>query len=144
MSDKASALPSHRSNGLLRIFLIEDSIAVRDLIIEVIGDIPGIILTGFSDTENDAFEQLRMVPCDVLILDIQLKEGNGMSLLRSLAKTALPQENLKIIFSNNVSDAYRRLGAQYGVRFFFDKASDFPQLRSLLEQLGTDIEPLET
>jgi response regulator of citrate/malate metabolism len=123
----------------LRIFLVEDSAAVRNFIIENVADIDGIFLMGFSDTENGALEKLHGQMCDVLILDIELKQGNGMSLLRTLLKNDLQPDMLKIIFSNNVSDVYRRIGEQYGAHFFFDKASDFLQLRSLLEKLGAGV-----
>ena len=127
---------SSEANHPLRVFIVEDSVAVRDFITEILEEIHGLFLSGFSDTEDEAFDHLRGNGCDVLILDIQLKQGNGMSLLRSLARESVQPDLLKIIFSNNVSGAYRRIGQQYGVQFFFDKASQFLELRSLLERLG--------
>lgn len=121
----------------LRVFIVEDSAAVRDFIVEIMAEIQGVLLAGFSETENDALKHLRDHVCDVLILDIELKQGNGMSLLRTLARECLQPDLLKIIFSNNVSGAYRRVGQQYGVQFFFDKSSQVLELRSLLERLGT-------
>jgi DNA-binding NarL/FixJ family response regulator len=120
----------------LRVFLVEDSGAVRDLIVAELDSIPGIAWAGFSDSESDALEQLAGRPCDVLIVDIELRQGNGMSLLRKLARIESHAKNLKIIFSNNVCDAYRRAGAQYGVHHFFDKSFDLPKLRALLEGIG--------
>lgn len=125
------------ANPPLRVYIVEDSIAVRDFIAKVVGEIHGIFLGGCSDTEDGAFDYLRRHGCDVLILDIQLKQGNGMNLLRALARENVRPDPLKIIFSNHVSGAYRRVGQQYGVRFFFDKASQFLELRALLEQLGS-------
>lgn len=119
----------------IRVFLVEDSRAVRDLIVENLSDIPGLVFAGFSDAENDAFSQLRAQYFDVVIFDIELRQGNGISLLRSLYNLPTLPDNLKIIFSNNVSSAYRRVGQQYGVRHFFDKTSELPKLRQLLEQL---------
>lgn len=127
---------SHDETSPLRVFIVEDSAAVRDFIAEILEEIHGVFLSGFSDTEEDALDHLRDHGCDVLILDIQLKQGNGMSLLRALAREGVQPDLLKIIFSNNVSGAYRRIGQQYGVQFFFDKASQFLELRSLLERLG--------
>lgn len=117
-----------------RVFLVEDSLAVRDLIVENLSDIPGLEFAGFSDTESDALAQLRNQEFDVVIFDIELRLGNGISLLRSLAASS-PLKSLKIIFSNNVSGAYRRVGREYGVRHFFDKTSELPKLRLLLQEL---------
>jgi CheY-like chemotaxis protein len=75
----------------IRIFLVEDSPDVRDLLIENLQEIPGINYAGFSETENDALSRLNQDNYDVLILDIQLKQGNGMSLLQSLARASVQQ-----------------------------------------------------
>ena len=120
----------------LRVFLVEDSSAVRDLIVSELCAIPGIALAGCADSESDALQQLLGLHCDVLIVDIELKEGNGMSLLRKLRDADAHADDLKIIFSNNICDAYRRAGARYGVHHYFDKSFDLPQLRALLEPLG--------
>ncbi len=121
----------------LKIFLVEDSADVRDLIMESLAEIPGVVLAGYSDTEQDAMARLENENYDVLILDIQLRQGNGMNLLQGLARSGNRRhDELKIIFSNHVSSTYRRVGLQYGVQFFFDKSSEFTKLRSLIEKLG--------
>ncbi|HWZ48125.1 MAG TPA: response regulator [Herbaspirillum sp.] len=131
-----SAVPNRPA---IRIFLVEDSPDVRDLLIENLQEIPGIDYAGFSETENDALSRLNQDTYDVLILDIQLKQGNGMSLLQSLARASMQANALKIIFSNNVSNAYRQVGAKLGVEYFFDKSSEFLQLRQFLEHLGASV-----
>jgi DNA-binding NarL/FixJ family response regulator len=120
----------------LRVFLVEDSPAVRAFIVENVGGIEGVSIAGCSDTEIDALQKLRRQVCDVLIMDIELKQGNGMSLLRTLCNSRLQPGILKIVFSNHINGVYRRIGEQYGVHFFFDKTTDFLRLRALLEQLG--------
>ncbi|MFY0100161.1 response regulator, partial [Acinetobacter baumannii] len=70
----------------LRIFLVEDSEDVRDLIVESLSEIAGVRLVGYAETELEALRHLQQNSYDVLILDIQLKQGNGMSLLQSLAR----------------------------------------------------------
>jgi DNA-binding NarL/FixJ family response regulator len=120
----------------MRIFLVEDVPAMRDLIVSQLADIPGLYWAGFSDTEDDALTQLLAQPCDVLIVDIELKQGNGVSMLRKLFHANAHGADLKIIFSNNVCDAYRRAGQRYGVQHFLDKASQLQELHLLLEQFS--------
>jgi DNA-binding NarL/FixJ family response regulator len=125
------------SHTPLKIFVVEDSPDVRDLIMESLAEIPGVYLAGYAETEQDAIMQLENQDYDVLILDIQLRQGNGMNLLQSLARSGKRHhDELKIIFSNHVSPTYRRVGLQYGVQFFFDKSSEFTKLRSLIERLS--------
>jgi DNA-binding NarL/FixJ family response regulator len=129
----SSILPSVRS---LRIFLVEDSQAVRDLLIQNLTSIPGIELAGYAEDESDALQKLTCQSCDVLILDIRLKQGNGMSLLRSLANSPNVNIDVKIVFTNNSSETYRRTSSQYGAGYFFDKSTDFLQLHSLMHKLA--------
>lgn len=139
MKKTVTSEPKKMQSVPLRIFLVEDSTDVRDWIIETVNGIQGVTLAGFSEEENDALEKIVAESYDILILDIELKQGNGMNLLKTLSKSNQHINNLKIIFSNNVSQVYRRAGEQYGVRFFFDKTSEFTKLRTLLEELGSSI-----
>lgn len=118
----------------LRVFLVEDSEVIRELIVESLNAIPGVILVGTSEGEIDALGKLRNAICDVLIVDIQLKQGNGLDLLRRIY--CEPSNPVKVVLSNHVSPTYRRLGEQYGARYFFDKTSEFWRLRLLLAQLS--------
>lgn len=139
MKKTLTSAPEKNHSAPLRIFLVEDSVDVRDWIIETVNGIQGVILAGFSAEENDALEKIDAESYDILILDIELRQGNGMNLLKTLSKSNKSINHLKIIFSNNVSQVYRRAGEQYGVRFFFDKTSEFTKLRTLLEELGSSM-----
>ena len=126
--------PSHVPGRPLRLFLVEDSAAVRAALVESLGDISNLEMAGYSETEADALCALSHQTYDIIIFDIELRQGNGMSLLRSLTTARASHDSLKIIFSNNVSSAYRRIGAQYGVQHFFDKTSELTHLHAVLEQ----------
>lgn len=129
----------HADDMPLKIFLVEDSSDVRDLIMESLTDIPGVVLAGYADSEQEAMVRLETENYDVLILDIQLRQGNGMNLLQTLAQSKQRvHREFKIIFSNHVSATYRRVGLQYGVQFFFDKSSEFAKLHSLIEKISCD------
>lgn len=129
-----------RKTAQLQVFLIEDSPEIRDLIIEDFASIPGITLAGTAETESDALVQLSSRYCDVLILDIQLKQGNGINLLRRLSTSSEQAHCLKIVLSNHTGGTYRRMSEQYGVRYFFDKTSQFPELHKLLQQLSASMQ----
>lgn len=105
--------------------------------IENLAMIPGVVVAGVSESEGDALNQLNALPCDVLIVDIQLKKGNGINLLRQISEKAKAVNALKIICSNNATEVFRRVGRQYGVNHFFDKTSEFPQLFELVKSLSS-------
>lgn len=120
----------------LQVMLVEDSHIISDLISENLARIPKLRLLGIAETETEALSMLHAQPCDVLILDIQLRQGNGINLLRVLSADPAYAKTLKIVLSNHVSGTYRRICEQYGVQFFFDKTSEFPQLQMLLSRLS--------
>ena len=134
MNNAKNIVPDGHSQPL-RIFLVEDSIEVRDLMIENLAMIPGVVVAGVSESEVDALTQLNSTPCDILIVDIQLKKGNGINLLRQLSEKR-DYDPLKIICSNNATEVFRRVGRQYGVNHFYDKTSEFPQLFELVKELS--------
>lgn len=121
----------------LRVFLVEDSAVVRDLVIEEIENTEGLSLAGYADTEREASEKLRDVPWDVVIVDIKLKQGTGLGVLRSLAgRDTQTRDGCKIMFSNFDDEEFRVLSERYGAQYFFDKASEFPELLALLKGLA--------
>ena len=108
---------------------------MRNLVIETLGEIEGLTLAGFAEGEEEALSWLRSHECDVLILDLELKQGNGIGVLQKLATRQTRQGLVKIVYSNHVSANIRRLAGQLGAAFFFDKTLDTAQLRLLLEEL---------
>jgi len=120
----------------MRVFLVEDLPAVRTLVIENLEDIQGLELAGFAETEDAALSWLHSHDCEVLILDLELKQGNGIGVLKQLAATGSRPGLVKIIYSNHIGPNIRRLAAKFGAAYFFDKSLDTPQLRLLLEGLS--------
>ena len=136
MPDSGAAPLSSGTQPALQVMLVEDSHIISDLISENLARIPKLALLGIAETESDALAMLQSRPCDVLILDIQLRQGNGINLLRVLSADQAYAHTVKIVLSNHVSGTYRRICEQYGVQFFFDKTSEFPQLQRLLSRFS--------
>lgn len=112
---------------------------MRDLIIEQLAEIENLTLVGHTDTEVDAVERLRSEACDIVILDIKLRQGSGIGVLRTLAIAQAPTSRLqKIIFSNYVEGEFRQTTERHGARCFFDKASEFPRLLALLKRFASE------
>jgi DNA-binding NarL/FixJ family response regulator len=119
--------------GPLRVFLVEDFPPVRDLIVENLQEIDGLELAGIAEGEQDALSWLDSHACDVLILDLELRQGNGLGVLKALQSAS---SLVKIVFSNHVSANIRGLAERFGASHFLDKTLDTPKLRILLEQLS--------
>jgi two-component system OmpR family response regulator len=74
--------------------------------------------------------------CEVLILDLELKEGTGIGVLKRLAAEHSRPGLVKIIYSNHVGQNIRRVAEKLGATYFFDKTLDTPQLHVLLKRLS--------
>jgi DNA-binding NarL/FixJ family response regulator len=120
----------------LRVFLVEDLPVVRNRVIESLQEIKGVVVSGFAESEDSAVSWLGSHACDVLILDLQLRQGNGLGVLKALADRDPSSRLLKIVYSNHVSATIRKLASQFGAAYFFDKTLDTPKLRLLLEDLS--------
>ena len=122
----------------LSVFVVEDSPAVRNIMLEQLNDLPNVVCSGHADTELTAIEDLRGSACDVLILDIKLKAGTGIGVLRAIAAEDWSKPPAtRIIFSNYTDHAFRTLALSLGATHFFDKTLDFPTLLSLVSKLAS-------
>ena len=119
----------------LRIFLVEDSPVLRDRLIESLTE-PGVIeVSGHADTEKAALAALASSPWDVLILDLQLRQGSGLGVLKAIAPQRTTRSTV-IILTNYAIAQYRTRAMQLGADYFFDKARDYGRLRDVLNDLA--------
>ena len=129
-------LPKRPQKRPLRVFLVEDLPVVRNRIIESLEEIDGLEVAGFAEGEESALSWLRSNPCDVLILDLELRQGNGLGVLRALASSGAKPGLVKIVYSNYASAGIRRIAVRLGASYFLDKTLDTPKLRPLHEELS--------
>ncbi len=131
-TENPTATPD-RANAALRILLVEDSPRLLERLRELIDDIEGVRVIGTADTQQDAVEQARRHQPDVLLLDLQLKQGTGFEVIRQLRGNDI--HVITIIMTNYALPEYRRLANELGAEHFLDKTSEFDQLPTLLRQI---------
>ena len=69
----------------LHVFLVEDSPIIRERLTESLSTPGRIEVVGHADTEHGAVAALKSTEWDVLVLDLQLKQGTGLGVLKALA-----------------------------------------------------------
>jgi CheY-like chemotaxis protein len=116
----------------LTIYIVEDSAAVKERLIESVEDIPHARVVGSADAVNDALEGMRALQPRVLILDIQLRGGSGFRLLKLMRAAGMTRPETIIVVTNYPSDDYRTASRECGADHFFDKASEFHKVREVL------------
>lgn len=105
----------------LTIFFVEDSLPVLDRYRDMIKEIDGAELLGAADNETDALSGINSSGPNLVVLDLNLKAGNGFEVLRKI-KLSTPGVTVAVVtnFSHpQIKSRCLTLGADY----FFDKTS---------------------
>lgn len=127
-----------RSGAELTIYIVEDSPPVRERLIEAVGDIPNTRVVGQAETIDEALEGMRSCRPRVLILDVQLRGGSGIRLLKQMRAGGVSRPELVIVITNYPTDDYRKASENCGADHFFDKASEFDKVHDVLLQHGAE------
>ena len=101
----------------MKVFLLEDSAAVCERLVEMIEQAGEHQVVGEAATYDTALTGIDATRPDVF--DIRLKQGSGLDALAE-AKRRMPQL-IGIVLSNQSSARYRRASSEAGARFFLDK-----------------------
>lgn len=118
----------------LKIFLVEDSFLFRERLAESLQAPGRIELVGHADSEQTAVDALRACDWDVLILDLQLKQGSGLGILKALRAKGRPARAKIIVLTNHSYQLYRLRTSEFGADYFFDKARELHRVSEVLEQ----------
>lgn len=125
----------------IRVFIADDSAALREHVLEMLRDIPGVEVVGFSEEGLEAVASITQIKPDVVLLDIQLPHGNGLEVLRNIKQNG--QGPLTIVATNFPYPQYRKRALDLGADYFLDKTTEIEQLRGLLTQLTGVLQPTE-
>lgn len=114
----------------MKVFLVEDSPLLRERLQSILASIPGAQPVGHAGRAADAIAAIQAAEPDVVVLDIQLEEGNGFDVLRAV-REILPKIQFYVL-TNFAHDGYRRKAESLGAHGFFDKSREFDRLREAL------------
>lgn len=119
---------------MIKVMLAEDSDVVREVLRRLVTELAGFCLTGEFCCASSAIAGVRRDPPNVLLLDIELREGKGMDVL-NMAAAEYPTTRV-IVVSNYVDTIYRTHYTNAGAYGFYDKSRELGALRKRLESLA--------
>lgn len=125
----------------LRIALVEDSERIRARLAELLAEIPNVAVAFAAETEGEAVRLMASEPWDVMILDLQLKVGTGLGVLKAMQGLLTQEPRTAIVLTNYGFPQYRERSLALGAKHFFDKARDLPELRKVLHELAAKADP---
>jgi DNA-binding NarL/FixJ family response regulator len=114
----------------MKVFIVEDSVPVRERLEAMLGAIPGVSIQGSAAGATQAVGAILAGRPEVVLLDLSLAEGSGFDVLREVRASA-PEIDVYML-SNFSAFAYRDLAERLGARGYFDKSREFERVRDVI------------
>lgn len=120
----------------LKTYIVEDSQVIRDSLIVTLEELVPVAVVGTADTEMGAVQWLTNLDnrVDLLIVDIFLKTGSGLGVLR--AAQQLKGHCTVVVLSNYATADIRRKCLELGADRVFDKSNEIDALISYCDALA--------
>jgi CheY-like chemotaxis protein len=116
-----------------RILLIEDSAVLTRRLIDLLSEPGRVEVAAQATTQSEALLRLQESIYDVLVVDIELAEGNGVAVIRQARQLYPPEDQpLIVVLTNYASDFVREHCFAAGADYFLDKMRDIALLRAVV------------
>ena len=118
------------------LLLVEDSSLLQERVLESVAEFSHALVTECATKQDQGIALLDQQRFDLLIADIELEEGNGFEVIRH-AQNTLPKDQwpVFIVLSNHVNFHYRKLAANLGIQYFFDKSMQYDEAMEIVGKL---------
>jgi DNA-binding NarL/FixJ family response regulator len=112
----------------LKAFIVEDSPVIRENLIAALEELAPVQVVGTAEDEPTAVAWLdaQKHECDLVIIDIFLKRGSGLGVLRSV--TDLRKPISLVVLSNYATPDMRQKCLELGASRVFDKSNEIDAL----------------
>lgn len=121
-----------------RVMIVEDSPMLAERLRELLGQRQDLSVDAIVDTESAAVKAVESRHFDVMIVDVELREGSGISVVRRIRELTHGRNRPWIIVLTNYAfPAVRARCLAAGADHFLDKMKDFPRLLGLIADAHT-------
>jgi response regulator of citrate/malate metabolism len=98
---------------------------------EMLTELDSVSIINTAVNFEEAYDMIGKVDHDLVLLDIQLPDGNGMDLLKLIKQSANDCD--VIMVSNCTDEYYRNQCSKLGASHFVDKTRDFELVPALVQ-----------
>ena len=122
----------------IKVFIVDDSSQVVEVLSELIEDAGRVTVCGSAASARDAIDAIALMRPDVVVADLQLRDGNGFEVLEAVraADGVDGTRPLFVLFSNHVGPELHRHALERGADHFLDKTNDHGRLLQLIGERG--------
>jgi two-component system, OmpR family, response regulator len=110
----------------LKAFIVEDSAVIRDNLVAALEEMVPLTVVGTAEDEAGAVRWLSEHDCDIAIVDIFLRRGTGLNVLRALQQGGRGGD--RVVLTNYATDEIRRHALALGASRVFDKSGEIDAL----------------
>ena len=120
----------------IKIYIVEDSSIIRDNLTDALRESAPIEVVGCAEDERGAIAWLRDAgnQCDLVIVDIFLKNGSGLGVLKAMGE--IPDAPERIVLSNHATPEIRVKCQQLGATKVFDKSNELDEMLGWLSRFA--------
>ena len=121
----------------LHTILIEDSETIRENLIPTLAELANVQVMAVAERASEAIEALHRFgdEWDLAIVDLFLKEGSGLSVLRA-AQSRSPHQHM-LVLTNYPTAEIRRRCLALGADGVFDKSTDLEAFFDRCQSYGS-------
>lgn len=121
---------------MMKILVVDDSQIVRDRLVSLIDSIEGVDIVAQAEDGPSAITTYGDLKPNVIILDIRMRETNGIELLKKFkSKRSDPKV---IMLTNFPYPQYRRKCFEEGADYFLDKSTEFDEVAKIINRLAKE------
>ena len=118
----------------LKTYIVDDSPLMRERLKENIQEYDFLVCCGEAGTLAEAREGIHSMAPDVVVLDIRMPDGNGISLIGDI-KSHHPDMKI-IMFTNYPFPQHRKKCMEEGAEYFFNKSEGFDDLFQAMHDIA--------
>jgi len=125
--------------AVLTTFIVEDSPLILDALVSMLQELTPVQVVGSAADESHAVAWLDEPghACELLIVDIMLKSGSGLGVLRRTAHSAVPVR--RVVLTNHATPDMRAACRALGAERVFDKSGELEDLIAYCEHVGEHV-----
>jgi DNA-binding NarL/FixJ family response regulator len=117
----------------VKAFIVEDSPVILDNLVAALEELAPVKVIGSAADEAGALKWLSESPCDLLIVDIFLRAGSGLGVLRSASQAG----GKRVVLTNYATPQLREHCRELGADRVFDKSSELEDLIAYCSRLAS-------
>lgn len=117
----------------MTLLLVDDSAVIRDRLSAMLVELDGVRQVIQASTAAEGLELSNRLAPQLVILDLRMPGGNGLSVLQALKQRKPPPT--VVVLTNYPYHGFRRRSLELGADYFLNKSTEFSQVEQVVRDL---------